>query len=33
MSEFPWAVVLLVGFGLAGVAYICIAIIVYASRE
>jgi hypothetical protein len=33
MNGFPWDVATLLGIGLAGVAYICIAIVVYAGDE
>jgi hypothetical protein len=33
MTEFPWDITIILALGLAGVTYIIISILVYASRE
>lgn len=33
MTEFPWSVTIILALGLAGITYIIISILVYASRE
>ena len=33
MNEFPWDITIILALGLAGVTYVIISILIYASRE